>query len=110
MLIDSCGCSETTRAAYSYQMTCLCLDAIRPCVSIVDIHRCAGLALPQGAAFALRFDDGGACGRDAVRLGILGPLLVADDAGCEIRVAAARQRVLLAALLVRANRIVPVDE
>ncbi len=45
-----------------------------------------------------------------MRLGILGPLVVADDRGHEIRVAAARQRALLAALLVRANRIVPADE
>ena len=45
-----------------------------------------------------------------VRLGILGPLLVADDVGHEIPVAAARQRALLAALLVNANHTVPVDE
>jgi len=45
-----------------------------------------------------------------VRLGILGPLLVADDAAHEIAVGAARQRTLLAALLVRANGLVPVDE
>jgi len=45
-----------------------------------------------------------------VRLGILGPLLVADDDGREIWVAAARQRTLLAALLVRANRMASVDE
>jgi DNA-binding SARP family transcriptional activator/Tfp pilus assembly protein PilF len=41
---------------------------------------------------------------------VLGPLLVADDAGGEIPVAAARHRALLAALLVRANRAVSVDE
>ena len=45
-----------------------------------------------------------------MRLGILGPLLVVDDTGRQIPVTAARQRVLLAALLARANRIVPVDE
>ena len=45
-----------------------------------------------------------------MRLGILGPLLVVDDTGREIRVTAARQRALLAVLLVRANRTVPVDE
>lgn len=45
-----------------------------------------------------------------MRLGILGPLLVVDDAGHEIRVAAARQRALLAALLVRANQTMSVDE
>jgi DNA-binding SARP family transcriptional activator len=45
-----------------------------------------------------------------VRLAILGPLLVVDDAGREISVAAARQRTLLAALLVRANRMLSVDE
>jgi DNA-binding SARP family transcriptional activator/uncharacterized protein HemY len=45
-----------------------------------------------------------------MRLGILGPLLVADDGGNQITVAAARQRTLLAALVVRANRTVPVEE
>lgn len=45
-----------------------------------------------------------------MRLGILGPLLVVDDAGREIRVTSARQRALLAVLLVRANRTVPADE
>jgi hypothetical protein len=35
-------------------------------------------------------------GEARVRLGILGPLLVADDQGREFRVTAARQRVLLA--------------
>ena len=45
-----------------------------------------------------------------MRMGILGPLLVVGDNGGEIRVAAPRQRTLLAALLVHANRMVPVDE
>src|SRR5262245_47392024 len=45
-----------------------------------------------------------------MRLGILGPLLVADDGGGQVFVGAARQRAVLAALLVRANRIVPVGE
>ncbi len=45
-----------------------------------------------------------------MRLGILGPLLVVGDNGGEIRVAAPRQRTLLAALLVYSNRMVPVDE
>ncbi|HEY3872597.1 MAG TPA: winged helix-turn-helix domain-containing protein [Actinocrinis sp.] len=45
-----------------------------------------------------------------MRLGILGPLLAADDAGQEVRVTATRQRTLLAALLVWANRPVQVDE
>ena len=45
-----------------------------------------------------------------MKLGILGPLLVVDDQGRELRVTAARQRVLLAALLVRANQVVAVDE
>ncbi|HEU5331782.1 MAG TPA: BTAD domain-containing putative transcriptional regulator [Actinocrinis sp.] len=45
-----------------------------------------------------------------MKLGILGPLLVVGDHGGEIRVAAPRQRTLLAALLVHANRMVPVDE
>lgn len=49
-------------------------------------------------------------GEAQVRLGIIGPLFVADDDGQQIRLAAGRQRALLAALLVRANRIVPVDE
>lgn len=41
--------------------------------------------------------------------GILGPVLVTDDAGTEIPIAAGRQRVLLAALLARANQTVSVD-
>lgn len=45
-----------------------------------------------------------------MRWGILGPLVVADDAGTEIRVPAGRLRVLLVALLTRANHVVPVDE
>jgi DNA-binding SARP family transcriptional activator len=45
-----------------------------------------------------------------MRLGILGPLLVADDGGNQVMVSAPRQRALLAALLVRANRTVPVEE
>ncbi len=45
-----------------------------------------------------------------MRLGILGPLLVADDSGAQIWVAAPRQRTLLAALLVHANQIVPADQ
>ncbi len=45
-----------------------------------------------------------------MRLGILGPLSVLDDAGTELPVPAARQRILLAALLARANRIVAADE
>src|SRR5436305_4017162 len=49
-------------------------------------------------------------GESAMRFGLLGPLLVADDAAREIPVPAARQRAVLAALLVRANRTVSVDE
>jgi DNA-binding SARP family transcriptional activator/tetratricopeptide (TPR) repeat protein len=45
-----------------------------------------------------------------VRLGVLGPLLVADDTGAQIQVPTGRQRVLLAALLVRANQVVPATE
>ena len=41
-----------------------------------------------------------------VRLGLLGPLLVADDGNDEVDVGADRLRILLAALLVRANRTV----
>lgn len=44
-----------------------------------------------------------------MRFGILGPLLVHDGEG-DIAVPAARQRVLLAALLLRAGRPVPLDE
>jgi DNA-binding SARP family transcriptional activator/tetratricopeptide (TPR) repeat protein len=44
-----------------------------------------------------------------VRLGVLGPLSVVDEAGREIRPTAARQRVLLAALALQANRVVPAD-
>lgn len=45
----------------------------------------------------------------AVRFGIQGPLLVAGDAGAEEPVAGARLRVLPAALVVRANKVVSVD-
>jgi DNA-binding SARP family transcriptional activator/Tfp pilus assembly protein PilF len=44
-----------------------------------------------------------------LRFGVLGPLLV-HDGDSDIVVPAARQRVLLAALLVRAGRLVPADE
>lgn len=40
---------------------------------------------------------------------VLGPLLVLDDDGDEISIGAARQRVLLAALALRANELVPAD-
>ena len=68
--------------------------------------RCSGLVLLRAVTPLSAAARRGA----AVRLGILGPLLIVDDAGDQIAVAAARQRTLLAALLVRANRIVPVDE
>lgn len=45
-----------------------------------------------------------------MRLGILGPLLIADDEGREISIAAARQRTFLAALLIRGNQILPKEE
>jgi DNA-binding SARP family transcriptional activator/tetratricopeptide (TPR) repeat protein len=45
-----------------------------------------------------------------VWFGILGPLLVAGETGGEVPVAGGRLRVLLAALVVRANQVVPVDE
>ena len=41
-----------------------------------------------------------------MRLGVLGPLLVLDDAGEEVPVAAPRQRALLAALVMRPNLVV----
>ena len=41
---------------------------------------------------------------------VLGPLLVAGEGGREVPVAAGQLRVLLAALVVRANQVVPVDE
>ncbi|MFI5494229.1 BTAD domain-containing putative transcriptional regulator [Actinoplanes sp. NPDC051859] len=44
-----------------------------------------------------------------MRFGLLGPLLV-EEAGTRIPVRAARQRVLLASLLLRANTVVPADE
>jgi DNA-binding SARP family transcriptional activator/tetratricopeptide (TPR) repeat protein len=44
-----------------------------------------------------------------MRFGLLGPLVVFDDAGEELVVAAARQRTLLAALLFQANQPVPAD-
>jgi DNA-binding SARP family transcriptional activator len=46
----------------------------------------------------------------AMRFGVLGLLQVHDGAGNARPVAGARQRILLAALLVRANRVVPVAE
>jgi DNA-binding SARP family transcriptional activator len=45
-----------------------------------------------------------------MRWGILGPVMVTDDAGTEIRLPAGRLRVVVVALLVRANHLVPVDE
>jgi DNA-binding SARP family transcriptional activator len=45
-----------------------------------------------------------------MRWGILGSLSVEDDAGSDVAVPVGRLRVLLAALLTRANRPVPVDE
>jgi DNA-binding SARP family transcriptional activator len=44
-----------------------------------------------------------------MRFGVLGPLLVEDGPGGARTVAGARQRVLLAALLVRANHVVPAE-
>ena len=44
-----------------------------------------------------------------MRLGVLGPLLVLDEAGRRVPVAAARLRVLLAALLLHANAPVPTE-
>lgn len=45
-----------------------------------------------------------------MRWGILGPLLVIDDEGTEIRLPAGRLRALTAALMTRANHVVSVDE
>jgi hypothetical protein len=45
-----------------------------------------------------------------MQFAVLGPLLVSGDGDGEIPLAAGRLRVLLAALVVRANRVVPVDE
>ncbi|HWO63674.1 MAG TPA: BTAD domain-containing putative transcriptional regulator, partial [Umezawaea sp.] len=45
-----------------------------------------------------------------MRFGVLGPLLVVDGAGVEIPVVAGRTRVLLAALVARANQVVTADE
>jgi DNA-binding SARP family transcriptional activator len=45
-----------------------------------------------------------------VRWGVLGPLLVEDDTGNDVRVPAGRLRTLLAVLLMRANQPVPLDE
>jgi DNA-binding SARP family transcriptional activator len=44
-----------------------------------------------------------------VRFGLLGPLAVVGDAGNQVRIAAPRQRTLLAALLLQANQPVPGD-
>lgn len=45
-----------------------------------------------------------------MRWGVLGPLLVTDKAGKNIRVPAGRLQTLLAVLLMRANQLVPLDE
>jgi DNA-binding SARP family transcriptional activator len=45
-----------------------------------------------------------------MRWGILGPVQVTNDAGTEIKLPTGRLRVLAAALLTRANYVVPVDE
>jgi DNA-binding SARP family transcriptional activator/Tfp pilus assembly protein PilF len=45
-----------------------------------------------------------------VRFGVLGPLVMVDATGVEIPVVAGRTRVLLAALVVRANQVVAADE
>ena len=45
-----------------------------------------------------------------MKWGILGPVLVADDVGTEIRLPGGRLRALAAALLTRANHVVQVDE
>lgn len=44
-----------------------------------------------------------------MRFDLLGPLVVVGDAGGEVKVTAARQRALLAALLLQANKPVPAD-
>ena len=54
----------------------------------------------------MMIDPGGSLGE--VKFGILGRLQVRDDRGAEVPVPAARQRVLLAALLLHAERVVPV--
>jgi DNA-binding SARP family transcriptional activator len=46
----------------------------------------------------------------AARFGLLGPLLVEDGAGQVVVVSAARQRILLAALLLRANATVSIEK
>ncbi|MGH3122496.1 MAG: AfsR/SARP family transcriptional regulator [Trebonia sp.] len=45
-----------------------------------------------------------------VKFGVLGPLLVTEEGGREVPVVAGRLRVLLAALIVRPNQVIPVDE
>src|SRR5256885_2200630 len=52
---------------------------------------------------------GGRCESMTVHIGVLGPVLV-HDGRAERPVAAAKQRVILAALLLRAPRVVPADE
>src|SRR5215831_4304249 len=53
--------------------------------------------------------DAAPAGETVVEFGLLGPLLVRREA-TEIAIPAPRQRVLLAALLFKANQVVPVDE
>src|SRR5215831_13526464 len=53
--------------------------------------------------------DAAPAGETVVEFGLLGPLLVRREAE-EIAIPAPRQRVLLAALLFKANQVVPVDE
>jgi DNA-binding SARP family transcriptional activator len=46
---------------------------------------------------------------DAVAFGLLGPLLVMDSGGSPVHISAAKQRIILAALLLQSNRIVTVE-
>ena len=45
-----------------------------------------------------------------MEFGVLGPLLVRDESGAATTVRAAKQRTLMATLLLRAGRVVPVDQ
>ena len=76
-------------------------------VSLRDLTRpetvwaLAGDGLPEAAPIVVS--------RPQLRYGLLGPLALWDDDGVSVRVASEQQRLLLAILLVNANRTVPAD-
>src|SRR5215211_4094122 len=76
-----------------------------------ETARCltAPLALRRLRADGDTFADAGKGAGQPVEFGVLGPLRVVDD-GQEVAIQAAKQRTLLACLLLRAGELVTVDE